>query len=263
MQVVKRSGEREEFSRWKTINAMVKTGATRDEAEGILQALEPQLYEGITTEEIYHKVRNMLEGRKAARYSLKKALFYLGPEGENFETYLARLYQADGYETRTRQILQGRCVAHEVDVVMTRDGKRTMVECKFHNHLGIKCNIQVALYVHARYLDLQDSERLDRHILATNTKFSSDAERYARCVGMEVLGWNSPEGCGIEALAERHRIYPVTMLDIRRHDIDILLAHRIVVVSDLLERSNEVYQLLSTNVADKLLAQAREVLCKQ
>jgi hypothetical protein len=44
-----------------------------------------------------------------------------------------------------------------------------MVECKFHNYLGIKCNIQIALYVYGPFLDLRDSERIDRPIIATNT----------------------------------------------------------------------------------------------
>jgi hypothetical protein len=56
VQVVKRSGEREEFSRWKTTTAIRKLGASQDEAEGIVRALEPQRYDGITTEELYHRV---------------------------------------------------------------------------------------------------------------------------------------------------------------------------------------------------------------
>lgn len=260
MQVIKRSGEREEFDPKKTISAMVRAGASQDEADGIMRALQPLLYDGITTEEIYRQVRQMLKGHEAAAYGLKKALLRLGPDGENFETYIARLFQAEGYNTKTRQILRGRCVTHEVDVLMTREQEKAMVECKFHNDLGLKCNIQIALYVYARFLDLRETERLERAFLVTNTRLSLDAQRYANCVGMEVLGWNTPQGKGIESLAKRHRLFPLTMLDICHRDQETLLAHSFILVSDLIERSDEVSAILSKSSADDILSQAREVL---
>ncbi len=260
MRVIKRSGESEEFDRRKTISAMVRAGVSQDEIEGVMSALEPQLYDGITTEEIYRLVRQMLDGRKAAHFSLKKGILRLGPEGENFETYVARLFRAEGYETKTRQFLHGRCVKHEIDVLMTKGKERVMVECKFHNYLGIKCNIQIALYVHSRFLDIKDSERIDRAILATNTNHSLDAMQYGRCVGLEVLGWNSPEGGGIAALAERHRLFPVTILDLRKSDQDVLLENRFIVVNDIIDRPEEVKRLLSRSAAESVIEQAREVL---
>lgn len=260
MQVVKRSGEREEFDPRKTIAAVVRAGVPRDEAEGIVRALEKQLYDGITTEEIYRRVHQMLQGRKASRYSLKKAFQRLGPEGENFETFVARLFQAEGYETQVRQVLDGKCTSHEVDVLMKRGGESVMVECKFHNSLGTKSSIQCALYVYARFLDLRDGERLDRPMLVTNTRFSLDALRYARCVGMDLLGWNSPEGSGIESLATRHRLFPITILEMRRSDLTSLLAHRFIVLDDLLERPKDVRVLLSRDSAEGILSQANEIL---
>jgi hypothetical protein len=260
MQVIKRSGEQEEFNPWKTVSAMVRSGVPQDEAEGVLRALEPQLYDGITTEEIYRRVHQMLKGRKAARYSLKKAILRLGPEGENFESYIARLFQTEGYETKTRQFLNGKCIKHEVDVLMTRGQERVMVECKFHNYLGIKCTIQIALYVYARFLDLKESETLDRPMLVTNTRFSLDALRYASCIGMELLGWNSPERGGIESLAEQHRLFPVTILEMRHNDLETLMAHHFIVVDDILARPKEVNLLLSRESAENILSQAKEVL---
>lgn len=260
MRVIKRSGESEEFDAKKTVNAMVRSGASDMEIKGIMEALEPQLYDGITTEEIYRMVRRMLQGRKAARYSLKKGILRLGPEGENFETYVSRLFQAEGYDTKTRQFLNGRCIKHEVDVLMTRGKERVMVECKFHNYLGIKCTIQIALYVFARFLDVREGNKIDRPILATNTRFSQDALQYGRCVGLELLGWNSPEGNGIEALAERHRLFPVTILDLRKSDQDVLLDNHFILVNDVIDRAKEVRRLLSKDSAESVLAQANEVL---
>ena len=114
----KRSGEREEFNPLKIVSSMIRSGAPKEEAESILRTLEPKLYDGISTEEIYGQIHQIMKGRKAAHYRLKKALFQLGPEGKNFENYVARLFQAKGYETRTRQILNGKCIKHEVDVLI-------------------------------------------------------------------------------------------------------------------------------------------------
>jgi hypothetical protein len=59
--VIKRSGESEEYDRSKTMTAIIRSGTTADEAEGILAKLEPKLYDGITTEEIYRRVRALLD----------------------------------------------------------------------------------------------------------------------------------------------------------------------------------------------------------
>lgn len=260
MQVIKRSGEREEFERDKALRAILRADVDEAEAEAIVRRLEAQLYDGISTEEIYRRIHQMLQGRKAARYSLKKALLRLGPEGENFETYVARVFSAQGFEASNRLMLQGRCVEHEVDVLMDKGGERVMVECKFHNSLGTKSNIQCALYVYARFLDLKEKEGLDRPLLVTNTRFTSDVERYARCVGMEVLGWGVPQGRGLEQLATVHRIFPVTMLEMRRGDQVTLLAHRFITVDDVLARKRDLSTLLSKESAQDIERQARDVL---
>lgn len=260
--MIKRSGEREEYDRSKTKTAILRVGVSDKEAEDILDRLAPQLYNGITTEEIYRRVHKMLQGRKAAKFGLKKAILRLGPEGENFENFMARLFQAEGYETRNRLMLQGRCVQHEVDILMRRGAENVMVECKFHNSLGTKCSIQTALYTHARFLDLNESTKLDRAFLVTNTRFSNEVLRYAQCMGMGLLGWKHPEGEGIEQLAERHQLFPVTALEMRRSDQAVLLSNGILLVNDLLERPDAFRPLVSKQVAMGLEDQARELLAR-
>lgn len=260
MQVVKRSGEREGFDRNKTKAAIMRVGLTDNEAEDVLAKLVPQLYEGITTEEIYRRVHQLLQGRKAVKFGLKKAILRLGPEGENFEKYVARLYRAEGYQTQNRLMLGGKCVVHEVDVLMTKDGERSMVECKFHNSLGLKCNIQCALYSQARFLDLSQSNRLDHVHLVTNTRFTSDVVRYAECVGMRLLGWRYPEGEGLEELAERHHLYPVTMLKMARSVQVQLLSEDVVLVDDILQQGDRLRRIVPKDALIDLEEQARDLL---
>jgi len=74
------------------------------------------------------------------------------------------------------------------------------------------------------------------------------------------LAWNYPEKAGLEDMATRDQIFPVTMLDLRRSDQLTLLAHRFVTLDDVLSRIEDVRQLLSRESAQDVESQAREVL---
>lgn len=258
--VIKRSGEREEFNESKVRAAILRSGATAQEAEEILQRLKSELYDGITTEVIYRHVHQMLQGRKSTKFGLKKALLRLGPEGENFERFMARVYEAEGYRTTLRSSIQGKCVQHEVDIILENDRERVMVECKFHNALGTKSNIQCTLYTYARFLDLRTVHKLDHPILVTNTKFSNDAMQYADCVGMELLGWRYPEGAGLEQLVEKHSLYPITILEMSRSDLGTLLSKHFLLASDVLNRKEELDRLLPDQSTRSLTSQVKDLL---
>ncbi len=260
MWVIKRSGEREQFDPTKARAAVMRAGVSPSEADEIIDRLMPQLYDGITTEEIYRRIHQELDRGEAARYGLKKALLRLGPDGWYFESFVGRLFAAEGYAVAIRRMLDGRCVSHEVDAIAEREDDKMMVECKFHNSLGIKCSIQVALYAQARYLDLKDAHHLTHPCLVTNTRFTSDVVRYADCVGMRLLSWRWPESEGIESLVERYRLYPISMIDLGRHDLSVLLDNNILLVSEILDREDDVSRLLSKASAEKALRLAADAL---
>ena len=50
----------------------------------------------------------------------------LGPTGYPFEDFIAKLLQADGYETKVRQILKGECITHEIDVIAEKNNKTSI-----------------------------------------------------------------------------------------------------------------------------------------
>ena len=249
--VKKRSGESEEYDRSKAKTAIIRAGSSAEEAEVILAKLEPGLYDGITTEEIYRRVRALLNEHSATRYGLKKAILALGPEGRNFETLIYRLFQSMGYDAKVRQTIQGKCVSHEIDVTMEKDGKRYMAECKFHNSLSMKCAIQTALYTYGRFLDVDASCDLKCPYLVTNTRFTSEVTKYADCVCMSLIGWKYPENVGLETLIERYRLYPVTMLDLRKSEVRVLLEKDLVLISDMLQKRDEVIRSLGRDTADR------------
>jgi len=172
------------------------------------------------TEEIYRHAFEMLrkeeESPVAARYSMKRAVFALGPSGFPFELFFAEVLKAHGWTTRTDVILMGRCASHEVDVLAEKDGKRVGIEAKFHNDPGGKTDIKDALYVHARYHDLgqspDSSSRVDEGWLVTNTRFTRNAIHYARCSNLTLIGWDYPRERGLLTMIEETKVHPLTAL---------------------------------------------------
>jgi len=142
---------------------------------------------------ITNALANSKEPYSKARYSLKQSIMLLGPTGYPFEDFMGRIFVEHGFKVQTRQVLNGRCVTHEVDVIAEKEGKKILVEAKFHNNPGTRSDVQVPMYVKSRFEDLKDRYKFDEAWIATNTKTTIDADTYAHCSGMHIISWNSPE----------------------------------------------------------------------
>lgn len=220
--VVKGDGSTEVFDPSKLERSMKHAGAPADLATLIATEITKGVTEGMTTTEIYHNAYAMLHKEErvaAARYSMRRAIIDLGPTGFPFEDYVAELMRAQGYTAKTRQIVQGKCAEHEVDIVMEKDGRIIGAELKFHNTPGFKTDLKTALYVRARFTDIDQHAELSgkgKHIqegwLITNTKFTENAMSYAMCAGITLLGWNVPRGQGLADMIAATKLYPVTIL---------------------------------------------------
>lgn len=228
-----------------------------------LAALRPKLYDGITTKRIYTLTYALLEEMKpevSHVYNLKRALMDIGPEGYDFEDFMAKLLGIQGYTTDVRQILQGRCVSHEIDIVATKGRKSYMVECKFHNLPGTKCRIQTVLYVYARFLDLKEGAKagrckdMENPWLITNTKFSEDVIAYAECMDIPLLGWRYPFTDSLEAMIDKTRCYPVSVLKMGNDTLRRLLSKKIITVADIPESPERL-----ADVTGLPIAKAREI----
>ncbi len=222
----KESGEMEEFDPEKVRRAILRSGASEVLVSEILGEIDGKLYDGISTREIFRIVHRLLHRKKpslASRYDLKGAIMRLGPEGFAFETYIGEILRDYEYKTKLRQFIRGRCVEHEIDVIAEDpNGKRSIIECKYHNAKGIYSGLKVALYTHARFLDIikgfKDGrcEHFDEVWLVTNTRFSPHAIQYAKCKGLKLLGWRYPPEDTLENRIESKGLYPITIL----HSID-------------------------------------------
>ncbi len=218
--ITKADGEQEPFDAGKLEQSLERVGASSTMRARIAAKVLHELRPGITTEEIYRHAFEMLQKEEetpvAARYSVKRAVFDLGPSGFPFEQFLAEVFRAHGWSARTGAALTGRCAPHEVDVLLEKNGKRVGIEAKFHNEPGGKTDIKDALYVKARYDDLRNapdaSSRVDEGWLVTNTRFTRNAVRYAQCSNLTLIGWDYPRGRNLMTLIEEARVHPLTCL---------------------------------------------------
>jgi hypothetical protein len=218
--VTKADGEREPFDPAKLEHSLQHAGAPSTMRARVLAHVMSELKPGMMTEEIYRHAFDILrreeEAPVAARYSMKRAVFALGPSGFPFEQFFAEVMRAHGWRVRADVTLMGRCAPHEVDVLAEKDGKRVGVEAKFHNDPGGKTDIKDALYVHARYHDLAStpdpSSHVDEGWLVTNTRFTKNAIRYAQCSNLTLIGWDYPRDHGLLAMIDEAKVHPVTAL---------------------------------------------------
>ncbi|MGB9577306.1 MAG: ATP cone domain-containing protein [Candidatus Micrarchaeia archaeon] len=264
--ITKGSGEKEEFDAEKIKRALLKSGATQENAEVVVQRVESQLYSGISTKKIFQiafSSLKKLQPHAASRYDLRNAILRLGPAGYPFETFVARVMEEQGYSTSVHNILRGACVSHEVDVVASREGEKLMVECKFHNKTWIRCHVQTALYTYARFLDLvEGGNDFSAPMLATNTKFSDEVISYGECKGMKLLGWSYPKESSLQKMIESKKLYPVTVLgSADARTLEALLQAKFVVLKDLLTASPKALAAagLRQEKAIELIAEARGV----
>ena len=267
--VKKHSGEKQPFSEKKLIQSVMRAGATEEIAHAVTEAVKPYLYDGITTRDIYRKAFQILRRRMrslAARYSLKNAIMELGPSGYPFEKFVGELFRKQGFAVKTGLTVPGRCVQHEIDVLAEKNGLTVMVECKYRNDQGKISNVQVPLYVHSRFRDIESrwSENPDNRgkkfqgWIVTNTRFSGDAENYGTCSGMHLLSWSFPEKNNLRTLVEKYALFPVTALTgLTRKQKQALLGKDIILVDHLCNRPEVLEEFqLTEKKRDEILQEA-------
>ena len=271
IKIVKADGTSEYFKVEKLRRSLRRAGATADEVNTIVAEISGEIYDGIHTQEIYRRAFSLLRENEvaiAARYSLRRALFNLGPPGFPFERFLGRLFEQHGYKTRIGTTIEGHCASHEIDIAAYNDTHSFVGEAKFHARLGMKTDLQVAMYSYARLLDLRDNKICDDSIcgikefwLITNTKFTHAAERYGECVGLKLLSWDYPKRDNLHDRIQRAGIYPITALQgLSPSQISTLIEYNIIVCKDLVDNPSVLRHLhLSTRKQEMIMQEAVKI----
>lgn len=271
MLITKADGTVEPFDPHKLRRSLRRSGAGEAEIETIVRQIETVAHEGMRTQEIYRQAFALLRGvgpTVTARYALRRALFNLGPTGFPFETYVARLFNHQGYEVRTGIILKGRCAVHEIDLAAFKPDHAFVAEAKFHVRPGLKSDLQVAMYSYARLLDLSDQQICSEDIcgvknlkLITNTKFTEAATKYAACVGVDLLSWDYPAQGNLYEMIEASKLYPITVLTrLTAGQKQALLIRKVVLCEDLVKDPSLLQGLgLAASRLEAVLSEARQL----
>lgn len=254
MIITKADGGTEEFKSQKLVASLKKAGARPEEIMRILQDIEQSLHDGMQTQKIYQRAFQLLRESAdpvAAKYSLRRAVFSLGPTGFPFEDFLGKIFEAEGYTTKRRLTLRGKCAVHEVDLAAYSPAETFIAEAKFHAKPGIKSDLQVAMYSYARYLDLQstrigkqDASGVVSLYLITNTKFTTAAIKYAQCSGIKLLSWDYPKRDSLHDKIERLGTYPITVLThLSTGQKQYLLQNGFILCSDISKNPSVLHEL--------------------
>lgn len=271
--ITKADGSSEVFDPERLVLSLRRSGAGEHSATRIAETITSTIMPGMSSKEIYTRAFTLLrrEARPvAARYALRRAMLELGPSGHPFEDFISHMYRAEGWKVETRKIMKGRCVSHEVDFYASHPGQNTFLaaELKYHNDPGYKTDLKVALYVKSRFDDIFNCDPkaracpIDRGLLVTNTKFTTEAIAYAECCGVELLGWGYPVNNSLFMHMSRTKTYPITALTgLSRGEKKLLIDSRVVAVDEILSNRRTLDPLhLSPSKVGELLAEAEGLL---
>lgn len=273
IKIQKYSGEYVDFDLDKLAFSLSKSGATEADVAEIVRKIEPQIYDGMHTKELYKLAFRYLKKKSntfAARFSLKRALRDLGPDGYYFERWVARLFQHMGYETLHNQLLEGYAVNHEIDVLGKKDGVLIIAECKFRNTTEAKISVTTPMYFLSRFKDVKDKSfdnfgttaSVKEGWLVTNVFLTEDAKVFCKYYGLNMLSWDFPEDNSIKALVDNTGLYPITCLTtLNKSDKDELLKLDCILVKDLIEHQNFMNSLnFSNSKKEYILTEAEGLL---
>ena len=272
--IIKANGEIVPFESQKLMHSLQKAGASPQLSKEITDVVSNDLYEEMTTKEIYKQAFTLLKKKSkpsAARYKLKKAIMELGDTGFPFEKFVAALLTAEGFQTKVGTIVQGKCVTHEVDVIAEKDELHYMCECKFHNRQGRHCDVKIPLYIHSRFKDVEAQwQKNPEHQIKfhqgwifTNTRFTTDATQYAECSGLQLVSWDYPKGNGIRERIDKTGVHPITSLTtLTLKEKKELIRNELITCKDLCANSEILSKVgLDKKRQEKILNEAM-ALCK-
>jgi len=207
----------------------------------------------------------------ASKYKLKKAIMELGPSGFPFEKFVGKILEMEGFSTNVGVIVQGNCVQHEVDVIAQKEDKHNMIECKYHSDQGRFCNVKIPLYIHSRFLDVEKQwehqkgheAKLHKGGVYTNTRFTTDAIQYGKCVGMLMTSWDYPRGNGLKDRIDQSGLHPLTALTtLTKAEKTKLLDEGVVLCKELHESPKLLEKIGVPKSRHKNVLEDSEALCR-
>jgi hypothetical protein len=247
--VIKYSGEKEPFSIKKVYNSAMRAGASSFLAKEISREVEKEVYQNISTSEIFKKIKARLKKENlqlAMRFSLKDAMKKIGPAGFVFEDYARRVLSHYEMKVDPSMIIQGKCCQYEIDFLAFKEDLVYLGECKYRNNSGDRVDINVCLKSFAILDDVKNRGRFKdkkvNFLIVTNSRFTNEAIKYSNCKGIELLGWDYPQNKGLEDMVEAKKLYPINILpSFKGYLAEALKKDRVMLVDDIFSLNIEKF----------------------
>jgi hypothetical protein len=274
MKIVKHSGAIVDFNRSKLKRSLLKSGATSAIVDDVLQLIEKEVYEGISTKSIYKMAFELLKktsNSHAARYNLRESIRLLGPAGFFFEKFIARLFAAEHYENKVNMILRGKCVSHEIDVVVKKNNEVSMVECKFHTGREAVTDVKVPMYILSRFNDLKGkkheifskNDAVSNCWIVTNNRFTSDAVDFAKCSGLNLICWDYPAINNLKTRIDNGQLYPITCLTtLTLAEKEKMLILDVILVREIVNNRTDLEKIGLSHIRIKNVIKEASELCR-
>ena len=244
--VTKFDGRKELFQKNKIIRTCLRAGVPKHIAKKISDEIEKQIYDGITTKEIYRtilKELNKYEKRASTVYRLRESIAKMDPDV--FEIFIKKLLELYRYECEHNEIISGLCIEHQIDIIANMTSQNNvlfLVECKRHENPHRFCGLGEVLKVWARLDDIRNgfAENKNKYNfnqawIITNTKFSEHAKKYAKDKQIKLTGWRYPDSDSLENLIENKKAFPITLLSVKKDIMRKLLNNGIITIHDITE----------------------------
>jgi hypothetical protein len=219
--VTKADGTKQPFQRYKIVNTCLRMHVSKEDAEAIADYVEKRLYDGISTRRILQMVFDYLQRDRPPfrnRIDLRRATSLVRPRPD-WERYVQLLLGELGYVVTPNQIVRGRCVEHEIDGVARRDDEIVLVEIKHHYKYHTSTGLDVVRQIRATFEDVTEGFNLglnsinfNKSMVVCNTKFSNHARRYAKCRGIDHIGWKAPLEHSLDRIIEEKKLHPITLI---------------------------------------------------
>jgi len=220
--ITKVDGSRQLFDREKVVRTCLKMGVNRSIAYKIVDEVEQQLYDGITTNKIFNLTFRLLRNYKPTIkhfLDLRKSLSLMDSKPE-FEKFVQILLSYNGYSVSGNRLLIGKCVKHEVDGIAQKNGITYFVEAKHHQNYHSPTGLDESRIARAVLEDVTDGYelgknklRIDRAMIVTNTRFSEHAKIYGKCRNILQIGWSSPTKIALQNMIEEKKAHPLSCIN--------------------------------------------------
>ena len=265
--ITKANGAKQFFDREKIVRTCLRMGADRRTAYEVTEKVERRLYDGISSAKILQMIfLFMRKGQPNVTrlYDLRKGISLMTPKPE-FEIFVQILLAHNGFEVTPNQIIAGNCVEHEVDAVAKKNGVTYFVEAKHHFNYHALTGLDESRIARALLEDVTEayelgkiSQKIDKAMIVTNTKYSEHAMKYGKCRNILQIGWNTPADLSLQNMIEETNLYPLSCLKDLKKDIREKLLQSGIVLLKQVSAEDLAALARKTGLRKQILERIRE-----